>query len=170
MALEVSRTNTLQAIKQQNRHKMKNTLLTLFFFTLISCNVGKDGRKEIILERIEEFNEEKQEWNNLTQCILKDETVNHKLGQLISPDDLDKSIADKLNERKIKYISVRNSLECREVEYQKDWDNSIGTQYLKYITCDTLKAKKGYYQSDSSPVEVFGIGDNWLIWIDIDPI
>jgi hypothetical protein len=148
---------------------MKNILI-LFFFTLISCKVGKDDRREIISERIEEFHKEKKEWNDLTQSILKDITVNHKLGQLISPNDLDKSIADKLNERKIKYINVRNSEECSEVEYQKDWDNSIGTLYLTFTTCDTLKTKKGYYQSDSSPVEVFGIGNNWLMWIDIDPI
>lgn len=149
---------------------MKNILFTLFFFTLISCNVGKDGRKEIILEKIDEFNKEKKEWNDLTQSILKDESVNYKLGQLISLNDLDKSIADKLNDREIKYITVRNSPECQEVEYQKDWDNSLGTQYLQFTTCDTLKTKNGYYQSDSSPIEVFGIGDNWLIWIDIDPI
>lgn len=149
---------------------MKYILSTLLFFTLISCNVGKEGRKEIILGRIEEFHKEKKEWNDLTQCILKDETVNYKLGQLISPNDLDKSIADKLNDREIKYITVRNSSQCQEVEYQKDWDNWVGTQYLKFTTCDTLNTKKGYYQSDTSPIEVFGIGDNWLIWIDIDPI
>ena len=128
---------------------MKNILFTLFFFTLISCNVGKDGRKEIILEKIDEFNKEKKEWNDLTQSILKDESVNYKLGQLISLNDLDKSIADKLNDREIKYITVRNSPECQEVEYQKDWDNSLGTQYLQFTTCDTLKTKNGYYQSIS---------------------
>jgi hypothetical protein len=75
-----------------------------------------------------------------------------------------------LNDREIKYLTIRNSPECQEVEYQKDWDNSLGTQYLQFTTCDTLKTKNGYYQSDSSPIEVFGIGDNWLIWIDNDPI
>jgi len=149
---------------------MKNILLILLIATFISCNVGKDGRKEIILEKIDEFNREKKEWNDLTQCILKDETVNYKLGQLISPNDLDKSIADKLNDRQIKYITVRNSPECKKVEYQKNWDNFIGTLYLEFTTCDTLKTKNGYYQSDSSPIEVYGIGDNWLIWIDNDPI
>jgi hypothetical protein len=150
--------------------QMKNILLILLISIFISCNVGKDGRKEIILEKIDEFNKEKKEWYDLTQSILKDESVNYKLGQLISPNDLDKSIADKLNDREIKYITVRNSPEFQEVEYQKDWDNSLGTQYLQFTTCDTLKTKNGYYQSDSSPIEVFGIGDNWLIWIDIDPI
>jgi hypothetical protein len=58
---------------------MKNILFTLFFFALISCNVGKDGRKEIVLQRIKEFNEEKKEWNDLTQCILNDKTVNYNL-------------------------------------------------------------------------------------------
>ena len=149
---------------------MKKILFTLLFLTLLSCNTGKDGRKEIIKAKIEEFRENQKEWNNLTQRILKDETVNHKLGQLISPNDLDKSLAEELNEREIKYISVGNNLECKEVEYQKEWDNSIGTQFLKFTTCDVLKTKKGYYQSDSSPIEVFGIGDNWLVWIDIDPI
>lgn len=148
---------------------MKKIVLALFLI-LISCNIGKEGRKEIIEIKIEEFNENQKEWNILTQRILKDETVIHKLGQLISPNDLEKSIAEELNEREIKYISVRNSIECQEVEYQKVWDNFIGTQFLKFTTCDSLKTQKGYYQSDSSPIEVFGIGDNWLIWIDIDPI
>jgi hypothetical protein len=149
---------------------MRKVLLTIIAFALISCNVGKDGRKAIIFERIEEFQKEQREWNNLTQRLLKDETVNQKLGLLIDPNDLDKSLADDLIKRDIKYISVRNSPECREVEYQKNWENFIGTQFFTFTTCDSLKTKKGYYQSDSSPIEVFGIGDNWLVWIDLDPI
>jgi hypothetical protein len=149
---------------------MKSILFTIIFLSLFSCNVGKDGRKEIVLEKIVEFREELKEWNNLTQRILKDETVNQNLGKIISPKDLDKSIADELEKKEIKYISVRNSSECKEVEYQKNWDNSIGTQYLKFTTCDSLKTKKGYYQSDSSPIEAFGIGNDWLIWIDLDAI
>jgi hypothetical protein len=149
---------------------MKKAFLTIIAFALISCNVGKDGRKAIIFERIEEFQREQSEWNNLTQRLLKDKTANQKLGLFIDPNDLHKSLADELIKRGVKYIIVRNSTECREVEYQKDWENFIGTQCFTFSTCDSLKTKKGYYQSDSSPIEVFGIGDNWLVWIDLDPI
>jgi hypothetical protein len=41
---------------------------------------------------------------------------------------------------------------------------------LEWTTCEKIKTKKGYIQADSGPIEVYGIGNGWLTWIDKDPI
>lgn len=145
--------------------KMKNILYFLTIILLVSCS----NRKEIVLQKIENFHVEKKEWDNLTKQILNDKTVNSKLGQLIEPKELNDSLANKLLKKGIVYIIVGNNKDCQSVEYQKCWENDIGTQYLKWTTCDSLTTKKGYYE-DLSPIEVFGIGEKWLTWIDTDPI
>lgn len=147
------------------KFKMKNIICFFIIISLVSCS----SRKEIVLQKIENFQSEKKEWNDLTKRILKDKTVNSKLGLLIEPEELDESLANELLKKEIVSITVGNNKDCQRVEYQKCWENFIGTQYLIWTTCDSLKTKKGYYE-DLSPIEVFGIGEKWLTWIDTDPI
>ncbi len=122
-------------------------------------------------EKIESFSEKQAEWDNLTKRILKNEFVNSNLGKYINSIDLDKSLASELTEKGIKRISVRNSSECKEVEYTTEWTNyQITYLYLTWTTCDSKQTEKGFYQSDSSFIEIYGIGNNWLVWTDGDPI
>ena len=144
---------------------MKNVLCFVLIATFISCS----NRKEIVLEKIDDFRLEEKIWNDLTKRILNDNTVNHKLGLLVKLDELEKSLADELTEKKVAYITVDKSQDCRKVEYQKAWDKKIGTQYLEWSSCDSVKTQKGYYEN-LEPIEVFGIGNGWLTWIDTDPI
>jgi hypothetical protein len=102
---------------------MKKILYFFIFVFLVSCS----NRKEIVLGRIERFRSEEKEWNDLTKHILTDNTVNHKLGLLISPDELQQSLKDELLEKKIAYLTVGNNEDCQKVEYQKAWENDIGT-------------------------------------------
>ena len=147
------------------KFKMKNIICFLTIISLVSCS----NRKEIVLQKIENFRSEKKAWDDLTKLILNDKTVNSKLGLLIEPKELDDSLGNELLKKEIVFITVGNNKNCQSVEYQKCWKNAIGTQYLKWTTCDSLKTKKDYYE-DLSPIEVFGIGEKCLTWIDTDPI
>ena len=106
----------------------------------------------------------------MTNRILENQFVNSNLGKGIYPTDLEQSLSTELIENGIKFITVRNDSECKEVEYQTDYEYSIGTLHLTWTTCDPKQTEKGFYQSDSSFIEIYGIGNNWLIWTDGDPI
>ncbi len=152
--------------------QFKNTfLLFLLTFVCFACKDNREKRREFVSEKIESFSEKQAEWDNLTKRILKNEFVNSNLGKYINSIDLDKSLASELTEKGIKRISVRNSSECKEVEYTTEWTNyQITYLYLTWTTCDSKQTEKGFYQSDSSFIEIYGIGNNWLVWTDGDPI
>lgn len=60
---------------------------------------------------------------------------------------------------------------CKEVEYATDWtEYPIGAIYLKWTTCDSLQTQKGFYfdNFNTNFIEVWGVGNNWLIWVDSD--
>ena len=152
-----------------NRFK---TIILIFILTFIlsACKDNKEKRKEIVAEKITQFSDKESEWNNLTNRILENEYVNSNLGKGIYPNDLEQSLSTELIKNGIKFITVRNDSECKEVEYATEWtEYPIGTLYLTWTTCGNLKqTEKGFYQSDSSFIEIFGIGNNWLIWTDSD--
>ena len=117
-----------------------------------------------------EFSEKQNEWNSLTQRLLENEYVNSYLGKVIYPMDLNESLSAELKEKGVKQISARNSDDCKEVEYETEYEYPIGTLHLTWTTCDPKQTEKGFYQSDSGFIEIYGIGNNWLIWTDHDPI
>lgn len=122
-----------------------------------------------MFEKIEDFRNEEKEWNDLTVKILSDKIVNEKLGLIIDIEDLENNLTGELKQKEIINITVSNNEKCKSVEYQREWKYSIGTQYLKWTTCDSVKSKEGYYEN-LTLIEVFGIGNGWLTWIDTDPI
>lgn len=150
----------------------KNTILIFALaFSLFSCKNNREKRKEIVFKTIEEFSQNEGEWNNLTQRILKNEFVNSNLGMFINPIDLEESLASALTKKGISQISVQNNSECKEVEYITEWTNyPIGTLYLTWTTCNVNQTTKGYYKDNFHVnfIEVWGIGNNWLIWTDSD--
>ncbi|WP_171946669.1 hypothetical protein [Flaviramulus basaltis] len=106
----------------------------------------------------------------MTQRILKDPFAISNQGKFTYPKDLDNALSKELNEKKIKWISVGVSSECKTVEYGTEYEYPIGTLHLTWTTCDPKQTERGFYQSDSSFIEIYGIGNNWLIWTDGDPI
>ena len=101
--------------------------------------------------------------------ILENEYVNSNLGKAIYVTDLEQTLSKDLIKNGIKFITVRNDSECKEVEYATQWTKyPIGTLYLTWTTCNPKQTEKGFYQSDTSFVEIFGIGNDWLIWTDTD--
>ena len=150
-----------------NRFK---TIILIFILTssLYSCTDDKEKRKEIVAEKIAQFSDKKAEWNNLTNRILENQFVNSNLGKGIYPTDLEQSLSTELINNRIKFITVRNDSECKEVEYATEWtEYPIGTLNLTWTTCDPKQTEKGFF-TEYGFIEVYGIGNNWLIVVDSD--
>jgi len=149
-------------------------LIFLLTFSLISCKDNREKRKEIVSEKIDQFSGKQVEWKNLTNQILENKFVKSNLGKGIYPSDLEQYLSTELINNGIKRITVRNSSECKEVEYETEWtEYPIGTLYLTWTTCGNLKqTEKGSYEDnfDLNFIEIWGIGNNWLIWTDSDYI
>jgi len=149
----------------------KYILAPILILSVISCTDNRQKRKDIVAEKIEILNNELNEWSDLTQRILKNEYVNSHLGKFISPNDLDKSLSKELKEKGIIRLSVHKSSNCQEVEYSTNWtEYPIGSLYLTWTSCDSAQTQKGYYKDNFhiNFIEVWGVGNNWLIWIDSD--
>ena len=151
------------------RNKIYAILSILLF--LSSCADNREKRKEIVKDKIVILNENLNEWNALTEEILNDKYVNSQLGKFINPSNLNKKLREKLIDKEISTISVQNNERCKEVEYITNWTNyPVGTLYLTWTNCDSTQIENGYYLDNFNTnfIEVWGAGNNWLIWIDSD--
>jgi hypothetical protein len=152
--------------------RTKNIILIfLLTFICFACKDNREKRKEIVSEKIEQFSEKQAEWHNLTNRILENQFVNSNLGKGLYPTDLEQSLSTELIKNGIDFIVVRSDSECKEVEYATEWtEYPIGTLYLTWTMCDPKQTEKGYYKDnfDLNFIEVWGIGNNWLIWTDSD--
>jgi len=56
-----------------------------------------------------------------------------------------------------------------EIEFITSWtDYPIGQMYLTKDCSDEKSGKGNYWKSGF--IEVWGLGDGWMIWVDSDPI
>lgn len=153
---------------------MKNLIFFLIIsVTVAACGDNRSKVNDIVFDKIESINEEQETWNNLTQQLLEDEYVNSHLGLYINPKNLPSQLYDELKEKGVIRLSATKNKECQDVEYSLDWMKKNHTSfYLTWSTCDAVQTKKGYYKDnyESNSIEVWGVGNNWLIWIDSDPL
>ncbi len=146
-------------------------LILSFVLTLTSCSDNRQKRKDIVADKIVLINENRTEWENLTKDILDDPYVNQQLGKFINPDELNDNLKSRLLKKGIIRLSVQKGNTCKEVEYATDWtEYPVGAIYLKWTTCDSVQTQKGFYVDNFNTnfIEVWGVGNNWLIWVDSD--
>ena len=146
-------------------------LILSFVLTLTSCSDNRQKRKDIVADKIVLINENRTEWENLTKDILDDPYVNQQLGKFINPAELNDNLKSRLLKKGIIRLSVQKGNTCKEVEYATDWtEYPFGAIYLKWTTCDSVQTQKGFYVDNFNTnfIEVWGVGNNWLIWVDSD--
>lgn len=150
---------------------LNRILILIFIITLASCTDNRQKRKDIVADKIVMINENRTELEKLTKDILDDPFVNQQLGKLISPSQLSDKLKERLLKQGIVRLSVQKQDNCQEVEYATDWtEYPIGALYLTWTSCDSIQTQKGYYKDNFNAnfIEVWGVGNNWLIWIDSD--
>jgi hypothetical protein len=117
------------------------------------------------------FYENKEVFEQLIKEIQNDKSITDKMGLFQSVDKLE----DELKIKKLRRLEINtlaiDPTTCGQpkVEFLTSWtDYPIGQLYLTK-DCVDEQSKKGYY-SKGGFIEVWGLGDGWIIWIDSDPI
>lgn len=90
-------------------------------------------------------------------------------GQRIEPKSFDELTNKQLRRLEIDHVDI-NKTNCGqlEIEFTTSWTKyPIGQMYLSK-DCSDDKSKKGSYWTDGNFIEVWGLGDDWIIWVDSD--
>lgn len=147
--------------------------LIILTIILTGCDyINTDKRRIDKVETLKEFfYENKEDFELLIRDIESDKSMTAKMGLVQDVDKLENEIrTKKLKRLKIKTLTISETT-CgqSEIEFRTSWtDYPIGQLYLTK-DCSDEKSKKGKYWKGGF-VEVWGLGDNWMIWIDSDPI
>lgn len=148
---------------------MKFKLLKYTFLLALcisSCQITESETEEYI----ERFYENKNQFDELAKRINSDKYAFSKIGYSINNSELDSIIKQKLNNLEINRtnLSYSNCDKILETEFTTLWTNKATVYFVKN-NCDKTQSKKGYH-SKSGMIEVWGLGDGWIMWIDYDYI
>lgn len=114
------------------------------------------------------FEEHKGDFEELV-VLLKAQNI--KVGYPINENDLPDKIQNILRELHISDVNL-NVTRCKGlVEYQftTSWSGKT-TLYFSKDICSKEETVKGFHAKTSEMIEVWGLGDEWAMWIDHDYI
>lgn len=142
------------------------TIIIAFSLCLVhfNCSVSKSD----IAEYKNKFETNRKEFENLI-VLLKGQNL--RVGYAINENDLPKNIQGILDDLDISSISVKVT-DCKELpayEFVTAWSDRA-TLYFSKDYCTQVQTAKTYHVQLSPMIEVWGMGDNWVMVIDYDPI
>ena len=142
--------------------KLMPTLFGLLLtFSLAACS----ARKIDVENYKQKFIENKKDFEVLVELL---KTQRLRGGHSVRTDELSKEVKQCLDKLDILNVTV-NFTKCNGVvEYQftTSW-SSNATVYLSKNICDNRQSENGFFRS-SEMVDVYGMGDDWILWIDHD--
>ena len=133
----------------------------LFLSLVLSCRTTESD----IGRYIEAFNNSKQDFEAMVS-ILK--TENLKVGYRVNENLL--SITAQSMIRKLYIAGVDLVPSCQgNVTYELTtyWSKS-STVYFSKDACDSTRTQIGYYEKVSQMIDLWGLGDGWMMWVDYD--
>jgi hypothetical protein len=140
-------------------------LILLFSLSLTNCSVNKVD----INNYLNNFEDKKKDFDELIIGLLNNESIVGKVGHTINENELSKPIKDKLD--KLGIINVERSYskcpDTTEINLTTNWTTKATVYFTKDI-CDKEQSAKGYHAKTSQMIEVWGLGDGWIMWIDYD--
>jgi hypothetical protein len=113
------------------------------------------------------FQRNKKEFEQLI-TLLK--TQNIRVGYFINQNELPDEIKECLNNLDITDLSLKltNCEGLTEFEFTTSWCSKAHL-FISKDPCDMEHTKKGYHrETNSSLIEIWGLGDGWVMWIDHD--
>ena len=146
------------------RFILNMVVLITLSLTLSNCQITKSDTESYI----EKFSENKVEFEVLAKKIAENKDLANKIGYGININEIDSEIKVKLESLGIEDINLKHS-ECEritEVELITNWTKNA-TVCLNKNECDTKQSKIGYH-SKTTMIEVWGLGNGWVMWIDYD--
>jgi hypothetical protein len=138
------------------------TFLIIFLVTLASCSVNNWD-----IKRYQNKFETHQKDFEILVNLLKTQDI--KVGYSINENDLPKNIQNIIGDLNISNINL-NVTQCKgsvDYEFTSSW-SSKATLYFSKDTCNKKQTIKGYHSKTSEMIEVWGLGDGWIMWIDYD--
>lgn len=146
--------------------------LIILTFILTGCNyISTDKRR---IDKVESykvfFYDNKEIFERIVDLINSDKKLSARIGKWIDPEEFDELTNKQLRRLEIEHVTISNT-DCGQlgIEFTTSWaDYPIGKMFLAK-DCSDDKSKKGNYEKGGF-IEVWGLGDDWLIWIDSDPI
>ena len=130
--------------------------------TLFSCTVNNWD----ITRYKNKFQTHKQDFDTLVSLLKKQ---NLRVGYFVNETELPKNIRIVIEDLSITNISL-NVTDCEQLpdyEFTSSW-SSKATLYFSNNFCDKEQTNKGYHSKPSEMIEVWGMGDGWVMWIDYD--
>lgn len=146
-------------------------LLRIIIFTIILLSFSNCQVTESDAERyIEKFTENKSDFEKLAQKISSDKKLLTKIDHSVEENEIEADIKEQLDGLDIGSFNIL-STECDgivKVEFVVNWTKNA-TVYFDKDNCEKTMTKKGYH-SKAGMIEVWGLGDGWVMWIDYDYI
>ena len=146
------------------RHR---AILSFFFLSLFlnGCTVNKHDAKDYIAK----FYANKKSFEEIIIELKSSKAFNNRIGLPIRLYELNKELYKKTSQLDVLDIDILYS-QCQGINYislTMNWTKKV-TVHLTKDSCDKTQTAKGYHNKTSEMIEVWGLGDDWLMWIDYD--
>lgn len=136
------------------------TFLIIFLITFSSCSVNNWDIKSYQ----KKFEVHKNDFETLVS-LLKAENI--RAGYPINENNLPENIQNIIEDLNISNINITQCKDLVDYEFTSSW-SSKATLYFSKDSCNKEQTIKGYHAKTSEMIEVWGLGDGWVMWIDYD--
>ncbi len=143
--------------------KLVNIIICFFWTLSLSC---RSVNNSDIYRYKRKFERHKKDFENLVRLL---KTQNIKVGYPINENVLPESIQTILINLDISDVNL-NLTQCDNIadyQFTSSW-SSKATLYFSKDTCNKRQTEKGFHDKTSKMIEVWGLGDDWIMWIDHD--
>ena len=144
---------------------MKTTIIPiccLLTLTTLSCSVNAWD----VNRYRDKFEAHKKDFETLVQ-MLEEQQI--KVDYSININELPIVIQTILRDLAISDVNL-NATNCQDlIDYQftSSW-SSKATLYFSKVNCNKEQTRKGYHSKASEMIEIWGLGNGWIMWIDHD--
>jgi len=147
--------------------RLLRIIISLFILlSFFNCQITESNTEGYI----EKFTENKSDFEKLAQKISSNKKLLAKIDQSVKENEIEAEIKEQLDELDISSFNIL-STECDgvvKIEFVVNWTDNA-TIYFDKDNCEKTNTKKGYH-SKNTMIEVWGLGDGWVMWIDYDYI
>ena len=144
---------------------MKRKVILILFLVALALYMCSVNTLDIYRYK-NKFETHKDEFETLVS-LLKLQDI--KVGYPINVNDLPKSIHVILDNLNISDVNTNHS-SCKDTpayEFTTSWSSKATLYFLK-DPCNKAQTIKGYHEKVSETIELWGMGNDWIMWIDYD--
>lgn len=142
---------------------MKAVFFVLFLVLATSCSFSDSDAMDVK----DDFLENKPKFEKLVSEILKNKRKRTAEGLYSYKEELDKNISRELESLEAKINGIaEGDCDGYDVTFELLWDKSVHLFVCKE-GCDSKRTAKGFVEKGQM-IDVYGLGDGWVLWIDHD--